>query len=95
MSTTAVNRIVLVMLLAVLCVFLGQLWFSRGGLSTSSDLQRRLQQQLAANAELALVNDQLSSELADLRDGLETVEEKARIELGMVKPDEILVQIAR
>ena len=95
MSPSTVNRIVFVMLLAVLCVFLGQLWFSRGGLSTSSDLQRRLQVQLAANSELALANDQLSSELADLRDGLETVEEKARIELGMVKPDEILVQIAR
>ena len=95
MSPTTVNRIVFVMLLAVLCVFLGQLWFSRGGLSTSSDLQRKLLLQQAANAELQLANDQLSSELADLRDGLETVEEKARIELGMVKPDEILVQFAR
>jgi cell division protein FtsB len=90
-----VNRVVFVVLLSVLAIILGQLWFSRGGLSTSSDLERRLRAQLAANAQLQLANDQLASELADLRDGLETVEEKARIELGMVKPDEILVQIAR
>ncbi len=90
-----VNRVVFAVLITVLAIILGQLWFSRGGLSTSSDLQRRLQAQLQVNSQLQLANDQLNSELVDLRDGLETVEEKARIELGMVKPDEILVQIAR
>lgn len=90
-----VNRVVFAVLITVLAIILGQLWFSRGGLSTSSDLQRRLQTQLQVNSQLQLANDQLSSELVDLRDGLEMVEEKARIELGMVKPDEILVQIAR
>jgi cell division protein FtsB len=37
-------------------------------------------------------NDQLQAELKDLKDGLEIIEETARHELGMVKPDEILVQ---
>jgi cell division protein FtsB len=31
--------------------------------------------------------------VGDLRDGLEMVEEKARSELGMVRPDEIFVQL--
>jgi cell division protein FtsB len=31
----------------------------------------------------------------DLKEGLEMVEEKARSELGMVKPNEIFVQIAK
>jgi cell division protein FtsB len=35
----------------------------------------------------------VAAEVADLREGLEMVEEKARAELGMVKPDEILVQV--
>jgi cell division protein FtsB len=40
-------------------------------------------------------NEQLVSELRDLREGLEMVEEQARKEIGMVKPNEIFVQIAK
>ena len=35
------------------------------------------------------------SEIQDLKDGLSTVEEKARYEMGMVKPNELFIQIAR
>nr|MBP7454382.1 septum formation initiator family protein [Ottowia sp.] len=38
-------------------------------------------------------NEQLSSEVEDLKAGLGMVEEKARMELGMVKPNEIFVQV--
>ena len=38
---------------------------------------------------------QLAAEVRDLKEGLEMVEEKARLELGMVKPNEILVQITQ
>ena len=31
--------------------------------------------------------------MRDLQEGLEMVEEKARTELGMVKPDEVYVQL--
>ena len=40
-------------------------------------------------------NAKLSAEVRDLQEGLEMVEEKARAELGMVRPNEILVQITR
>jgi cell division protein FtsB len=40
-------------------------------------------------------NEQLANEVRDLKEGLEIIEEKARMELGMVKPNEILVQIAQ
>ena len=39
-------------------------------------------------------NAQLVAEVSDLKEGLEMVEEKARFELGMVRPDEILVQVS-
>jgi cell division protein FtsB len=42
-----------------------------------------------------LANDRLSAELHDLKDGLEMVEERARSEIGMVKPNEVFVQIAK
>jgi cell division protein FtsB len=37
----------------------------------------------------------LRAELRDLRDGLDRVEERARAEIGMVKPNEIFVQLAK
>ena len=40
-------------------------------------------------------NEQLASEVRDLQEGQDMVEELARQELGMVKPNEIFVQIAR
>ena len=42
-----------------------------------------------------LANGQLAAEVRDLKEGLEMVEEKARMELGMVKTNEIFVQISR
>ncbi|MDP1783744.1 MAG: septum formation initiator family protein, partial [Hydrogenophaga sp.] len=38
---------------------------------------------------------QLVSEVRDLQEGLDMVEELARAELGMVKPNEIFLQIAQ
>jgi cell division protein FtsB len=54
-----------------------------------------LQQQKQANEEAKRLNEQLSAEVNDLQEGLNMVEERARHELGMVKPNEILVQITK
>ena len=40
-------------------------------------------------------NARLLAEVNDLKEGLEMVEEKARAELGMIRPNEILVQVTR
>jgi cell division protein FtsB len=53
-----------------------------------------LQAQQQANDTARLRNQRLAAEVSDLKEGLEMVEEKARSELGMVKPDEILVQLS-
>ena len=47
-----------------------------------------------ANTAARQRNDRLQAEVSDLKEGLEMVEEKARAELGMIKPDEIYVQVA-
>ena len=48
--------------------------------------------QLQRNAQARQANARLSAEVQDLQQGLEMVEERARGELGMVKPDELYVQ---
>ena len=87
------NRFVPAILVALLLLFHGQLWMGRGSVPNVQDMQRRLNEQLAANVQAQIDNDQLAAEVKDLQEGLEMVEEKARSELGMVKPNEIFVQI--
>ena len=89
------NRFVPIVLIALLAVLHGQLWFGRGSVPNVSKLQGQLDTQKRNNAQAGLANDRLSAEIRDLQEGLEIVEEKARSELGMVKSNEIYVQIAR
>ena len=81
-------------LIALLVAVQAQLWIGNGGKPHAMNLQLQLSRQQAANDEARARNTRLEAEVRDLREGLEMVEEKARGELGMVKPDEILVQIA-
>jgi len=89
------NRLATAVLILLLGILHSQLWLGRGSLPAVAELQQRLDTQKAANTEAQRVNDQLASEVRDLKEGLDMVEEKARSELGMVKPNEIYVQVSR
>jgi cell division protein FtsB len=82
-------------LIALLVILHGQLWFGRGSVPNVTRLVRQLDEQQQSNAKAARANERLGAEINDLREGLEIVEEKARSELGMVKANEIFVQIAK
>jgi cell division protein FtsB len=80
-------------LIALLVVLQAQLWFGRGSLPDVMRLRQQLKEQKQHNQAAQLANERLGAELNDLKDGLEMVEERARAEIGMVKPNEIFVQI--
>lgn len=88
------NRFVPAILVALLVLFHAQLWIGRGSITTVREMQQRLDEQLAKNALAQAGNDELAAEVKDLQEGLQMVEEKARSELGMVKPNEIFVQVS-
>jgi cell division protein FtsB len=69
------------------------LWLGKSGLPYVMGLRSTLAEQLAANEQRRERNARVAAEVSDLKEGLEMVEEKARGELGMVKADEILVQL--
>lgn len=81
-------------LLLLLALVHAELWAGKGGRSYVVQLQSQLQAQEQANDAARLRNQRLAAEVNDLKEGLEMVEEQARSELGMVKPDEILVQLS-
>jgi len=81
-------------LLLLLALVQAELWAGKGGRSYVVQLQSQLQAQQQANDAARLRNQRLAAEVNDLKEGLEMVEEQARSELGMVRPDEILVQLS-
>ncbi|MDR2852875.1 MAG: septum formation initiator family protein [Burkholderiaceae bacterium] len=89
------QAIIPVILLALLALLLLQLWSGRGSLPDNARQRQVLAAQQAANQRAQLDNERLASEVRDLQNGLEMVEERARSELGMVKPNEILVQVLK
>jgi cell division protein FtsB len=89
------QRAVSFILILLLLVLQGQLWLGRGSLPAVHRLASDLETQQQHNLQTRQVNEQLVAEVRDLQEGLDMVEEKARRELGMVKPNEILVQISK
>jgi cell division protein FtsB len=86
------SRLVPVILLALLATLHAQLWLGRGSVPRVAEMQRQIEVQKAANDQARQANERLTSEVQDLKEGLDMVEEKARSELGMVKPNEVYVQ---
>ena len=69
------------------------LWFSSLGWPEVWIMQRTLETQARRNEQARARNERLAAEVADLDEGREMVEEQARRDLGMVRPDEILIRL--
>jgi cell division protein FtsB len=87
-------KLITLALLLLLALVQAELWAGKGGRSHVVQLESQLQAQQRANDAARERNQRLAAEVGDLKEGLEMVEEKARSELGMIKPDEILVQLS-
>ena len=83
-----------IVIAALLLLVQADLWFGKGNLPYVMTLRKQLALQRDANEQARARNARVAAEVVDLREGLEMVEEKARAELGMVKPNEILVQVS-
>ena len=84
-------RLVTIVLVALIAWVQAELWVGKAGMTTVMERRAELKTLLAANAAAKQRNDQLQAEVSDLKEGLEMVEAKARAELGMTRPDELLV----
>jgi cell division protein FtsB len=71
-----------------LIVLQAKLWLAEDGLRQVRELRQAVTVQTDRNRELAERNAALDAEVVDLKQGLDAAEERARTELGMVRPDE-------
>ena len=69
------------------------MWLGKGGWLQVRELDRQVAVQREANARLKMRNEALDADVRDLKTGSEAIEERARSELGMVRPDEVFFQI--
>ncbi|WP_392565876.1 cell division protein FtsB [Utexia brackfieldae] len=64
------------------------LWFGKNNMSDFHQVQQVLVEMQAQNSTLKLRNDRMYAETADLYNGLDAIEDRARSNLGMIKPNE-------
>lgn len=88
----AVAALVLLLLL-LLAALQYKLWYGSGGQTEVVALRAQVEAQRAENARLQARNDTLAAEVADLKTGGAAVEERARSELGLVKPGETFYRV--
>jgi cell division protein FtsB len=88
-----VSRLIALVLVAVLLLLQLKLWAGGGGWREVEQLEASVAAQTRENRELTQRNDALSAEVDDLKQGRAAVEERARAELGMIKPGEVFYRV--
>jgi len=86
-------RVVTLILFVLLILLQFKLWLGEGGFTEVARLETRVEDQRQLNEDLLQRNAQLQAEVEDLRERLGAVEERARNELGLIKPAEQFYQV--
>ncbi len=86
-------RLITITLAILLLLIQYPLWMGKGGYFRVRELSLQVDAAKDKNEELRLRNARLASEVRDLEVGTEAIEERARYELGMIKKDEIFIQV--
>ena len=91
---TTSSKVILVAAILIIAVFQYRFWFGEGGYFPHQALVQNIQQQIETNEELKERNRILAAEVYDLKNGVEAIEEHARLDLGLIKPHETFVQMS-
>ena len=88
-------RLITIAIAVLLLLIQYPLWLGKGGWLSVADMRDQVETTRLKTEQLKARNAKLDSEVRDLRDGLGAVEERARYDLGMIKQNEIFVQVLR
>jgi cell division protein FtsB len=87
------GRVVSLVLIAVIVALQYGLWLGKGSWLRVWEIDRQIGEQRRVNERMGARNAALDAEVRDLKEGLGAIEERARSELGMVRHDEVFVQV--
>ena len=86
-------KIFVIFLVSALLILQYQLWVDRDGMRKVIHLSDSIAQQNEVNQRLYERNDVLAAEVEDLKSGYDAIEERARMELGMIRQGETFFQV--
>ena len=86
-------RLIALVLVALIALLQLKYWVGNGGVREVEALRERVEAQARENAELERRNEALQAEVEELREGRAALEERARSELGLIKPGETFYRI--
>ncbi len=79
-------------LVALLLVLQYRLWIAEGSLAERHRLEQQVQEQSAVNQTLRERNAVLEREVLELQNGNDSVEQRAREQLGLIREGEVFYQ---
>ena len=88
------SKVLLGLAIVLIAGFQYLYWFGEGGYHDHQQLTQKIQQQMELNDELKERNRVLAAEVYDLKNGIEAIEEHARLDLGLIKPRETFIQMS-
>jgi len=86
-------RVLTLTLAALIVLIQYPMWLGRGSWFRVWEVDQQIRAQRDTNRQLQTRNNALEAEVRDLKVGLDSIEEHARSELGMIRQDEIFFQI--
>jgi len=86
-------RLLIIILFALVCALQYRLWFGPQSVKEYFKHQEELHVHLASNQELEKRNKMLMADVEDLQSGLDSIEERSRNELGLIKQDEVFFRL--
>ena len=81
-------RFFIIILIVFFLMIQFDIWFKDDGFYRVKELEQMIVSQVEENERLKLRNEQLEREIEELKSGTESIEEKARTDLGMIKEGE-------
>lgn len=86
-------KLLTLVLVALIALLQYPLWLGEGGWLAVWDTHHKISLQRQKNEALKARNEALDAEVRDLKQGTAAIEERARSELGMIRPDEVFYQV--
>lgn len=86
--------LMIVFAIAVLLALQWQYWFGVNGHDDVVNISKQINEQRYINTEQQKANAVLAADVIDLKNGLEAIEEHARVDLGLIKSGETFIQLS-